>query len=203
MELSHYFLKGHLEDGERILYVAHRHFYVFFKESVKTFFFGLALPLFFFFLFPKLILPLMAWGIIGVLGMLYHFVDWYFDTWIITNHGIIDIERNGLFDKESKRVEYEMIDGMEYKMTGFLATIFNFGDLSVDTMGTTMSLRLKDATNPKKLESIIVGFQEKYVTNKSFNNYNSLKDMLAEMIAHHVKQNGGPINNSLEDKKKR
>src|SRR3989338_3537458 len=126
MELSYYFFTGHLEDDEKILFIAHRHFFILFRDSIKTFFFGLVLPLILFVLFPKLILFCGAWIVVGVLGMLYHFVDWYFDAWIVTNLGIIDVERNGLFDKQSKRVEYEMIDGIEYKITGVWPTIFNF-----------------------------------------------------------------------------
>ena len=187
MELSYYFFTGHLEDDEKILFVAHRHFFILFKDSVKTFFLGLIVPILLFIFFPKLILFCGAWMVVGILGMFYNFVDWYFDAWIVTNLGIIDIERNGLFDKQSKRVEYEMIDGIEYKITGVWPTIFNFGDLAIDTMGTNMSLLLKDAANPKKMEKIIVGFQEKYVSDKSFSDYNSLKDMLASMLAYHSK----------------
>lgn len=200
MELSHYFFKGHLQDGEKILFIAHRHFYILFRDSFKTFFFGIFLPFGVFVLFPQLILAIGIWWFIGILGMIYHFIDWYFDAWIITNQGVIDIERNGLFDKESKRVEYEMIDGMEYKVGGFLPTVFNFGDIGIDTMGTTMSLLLKDAANPKKIEKIVIGFQEKHVKNKSFSDYNTLKEMLASMIAHHAKSGG--FKNSLKDKEK-
>lgn len=188
MELSYYFFTGHLEDDEKILFIAHRHFYIFFRDSIKTFFFGIILPLAFFLLFAKFLLLFAAWLFIGILGMFYHFIDWYFDAWIVTNLGIIDIERNGMFDKQSKRVEYEMIDGIEYKITGVLPTIFNYGNLAIDTMGTNMSLLLKDAANPKKLEKIIVGFQEKYVSDKSFSDYNSLKSMLSSMIAFHSKK---------------
>jgi len=187
MELSHYFFTGHLEEDEEILLVAHRHYFIYFRDSLKTFFFGIIIPAILFLLFPKILLLWAAWLFIGMLGMLYHFVDWYFDAWIITDIGIIDVERNGLFDKQSKRVEYEMIDGIEYKITGVWSTIFNFGNLSIDTMGTNMSLLLKDAANPKKLEKIIMGFQEKHISVKSFSDYNSLKSMLASMIAYHSK----------------
>ncbi|MFA6918053.1 MAG: PH domain-containing protein [Candidatus Gracilibacteria bacterium] len=154
---------------------------------MKTFFLGIIVPIILFLFFPQAIMVFAIWLVCGIIGMFYHFIDWYFDAWIVTTLAIIDIERNGLFDKQSKRVEYEMIDGIEYKITGVWATIFNFGDVSIDTMGTNMSLTLKDAASPRKLEKVVVEFQEKYVFDKSFSDYNSLKTMLSSMLAYHSK----------------
>jgi hypothetical protein len=200
MELSDLFFSSHLEEGERILRIAHRHFFILFKASVKSFFFGIVLPIALYLFFPQLVIVALIWLAMGIIVMFYHFIDWYFDAWIITNVAIIDIERNGLFDKKSKRIEYEMIDGIEYQITGFWQTILNFGDTSIDTMGTNLSLTLKDASNPKKLEKFITEYQEKYVNDKSFSDYNSLKTMLASMIAYHSKH--GILDDKDDDKKK-
>jgi len=196
MKFSYLLFKSHLEEDEKIFEILHRHSYVYFRDSFKTFFFGIIIPVLGFLVFPQLLVVFALWGIIGFVGMIYHFFDWYFDVWIVTNLGVIDIEVNGMFDKNAKRVEYTAIDALGYKVKGVIATLLNFGDVTIDTMGTHMSLVLKEASHPKSIEKLIVQYQEKFVEDSSFHDHEALKDMLAGMIAYHAK------NNKIEKKRK-
>jgi len=189
MGISDLLFKSHLEEDEKILEVLHRHSYVYFRDSFKTLFFGMILPVLGYLIFPSLIFVFFVWLVIGFFGMVYHFLDWYYDVWIITNFGVIDIEVNGIFDKNAKRVEYTAIDALGYKINGVVATLLNFGDVTIDTMGTHMSLVLKEAPNPKKIEKLVVKYQERFVEESSFQDHEALKDMLAGMIAYHMKNN--------------
>lgn len=186
MDLSFYLFSGHLDDGEEILEIAHRHPFIFFKASFKVFFFGILLPVGFFLLFPKMLLIWIVWAGVGVLGMFYHFIDWYFDAWLLTNTGVVDVEKNGLFERNSTRVEYHMIEGVSYEINGFWPTILNYGNITIDKMGTSTSVILKDAGNPKKIERKVMKYQEDFVSEKSVRDHNALKNMLADMIAYHV-----------------
>jgi len=186
MDLSFYLFSGHLDDDEEILEIAHRHFFILFKASFKVFFFGIFLPICFFLLFPKMLLIWLIWVVIGCFGMLYHFVDWYFDAWLLTTTGVVDVEKNGLFSRNSTRVEYHMIEGVSYEIDGVLPTIFNYGDITIDKMGTSTSVILSDAANPKKIERKVMKYQEEFVSEKSVKDHNALKNMLADMIAYHV-----------------
>lgn len=181
-----YFFRGYLDEGEHILEVAHRHVLVLKVDSAKASFFGLLIPGFLYWLFPQAIFFWVIWAIIGFGGLFYHFIDWYFDAWILTDMGIVDVERNGLFDFTSTRVDYHMIEGISYNINGVVRTLFNYGDIVVDKLGTRTSVMLKDAANPKKLERQVMKYQEKYVNSKSIRDHHALKDMLSEMIAYHV-----------------
>jgi len=179
----------YLDDGERALYIAHRHILIFKISAAKTTFFGLVIPAFLYLLFPGLVMPLLIWTALGIAGIIYHFLDWYFDVWILTNLGIIDLEYKGLFDFTSTRIEYHMIEGIAYNIKGLMPTVFNYGDMIVDKLGAQTQVTLKDAASPKKLERRIMNYQERYVSERSVRDHNALKGMLAEMIAYHV-QNG-------------
>jgi hypothetical protein len=124
--------------------------------------------------------------------MIYHIIDWYFDAWLLTNQGVVNIEMGGIFSKSSTRVEYHMIEGIGYKVHGFFGTVFNYGDITVDKLGTSTSVVLLDAPNPKKIEKKVMYYQEKFLRSKSIRDHNALKNMLAEMIAYHVQT--GKIN---------
>lgn len=197
MKLRHRLFLGHLDDGERILYVAHRHILMFKVAAAKVSFFGLFMPAFGYLLFPQFLTVFVIWGIVGLMGLAYHFLDWYFDAWLLTNIGVIDIERNGLFDMTSTRVDYHMIEGTQYTISGVLATIFNFGDITIDKLGAKTSVVLHDAASPKKLERRVMKYQQKYIYERSVRDHQELKTMLSEMIAYHVH------NKQLKSKKKR
>jgi len=177
---------SHLDDGERILDIAHRHFFVLAKDSFKSLFFGLILPATLYFFLPEAWLLVLIWVFIGFVSFSIDIFDWYFDAWLITNVGIIDVERNGLFERNSTRVDYHMIEGLSYSINGFWPTVLGYGDITLDKLGVQTALILHDANNPRDLERKILHYQEKFVTNKSIRDHNALKDMLSQMIAYHV-----------------
>ncbi|MBL4693828.1 hypothetical protein JKY72_00465 [Candidatus Gracilibacteria bacterium] len=182
-----FLFSSHLDEGEETIAVAHRHALILKMASFKTFLFGILSPVAFFPFFPSAFMIVLVWGAMGLLGMCYHFFDWYFDAWLLTNKGVIDIEQNGLFDRNSTRVDYHMIEGIAYTVKGVIPTIFNYGDIVIDKLGAATTLVLKDATNPKKVERKVIKYQEEFVTEKSMRDHDVLKTMLAEMVAHHVK----------------
>ncbi len=183
---SYFFFKGYLDDGERILSVAHKHVLVLKVSSAKTTFFGILIPAALYLLFPGLLVVWAIWCLIGLVGLAYHVIDWYFDAWLLTNLGIVDVARDGFFNFTSTRIDYHQIEGISYTVNGFLRTLFNYGDITVDKLGTKTSVSLQDAANPKKLERQVLEYQEKYVAERSIRDHHALKDMLADMIAYHV-----------------
>lgn len=189
MDLNNYFFSDYLEGGEQIKYVAHPHFIIFLKDAFKTILFLFFLPIFLFFIFPDLLLGLLIWLFVGVCGIFYHLIDWFYDAWIITTNGVIDIQMDGIFNKSSKRVEYHTIEGVAYHIPSFFSSILNFGDITIDKVGAKITLTLENASNPKKIESMILEYQDKYVTNKTLKDHETLKGLLADMLTMHNKDN--------------
>lgn len=185
----YFFFSRYLDDGEEILEVAHRHILVLKVDSAKVSFFGLLIPIFLYWVFPAGILFWGLWAVIGLFALFDKYISWYFDAWLLTNVGIIDLDRDGFFDFSSTRLDYHLIEGVSYTVKGVLQTIFNYGDMTVDKLGTKTTVMLHDAANPKALERKIIAYQEKYVNSKSIRDHDALKGMLSEMIAYHV-QNG-------------
>ena len=183
---GYYFFRNYLEDSERILDVAHKHILVLKVKTAKVSFFGIFVPVLFYLMFPKLLLIVIVWLIIGGCAMLYYFIDWYFDVLILTKVGVIGVSKDGLFEVTATRVEYHMIEGISYTIKGFWHMLFNFGDIIIDKMGAKTSVVLHDAANPKKLERKIMKYQEEFVAEKSIRDHQELKGMLANMIAYHV-----------------
>lgn len=189
MKLTHRLFASHLDDGERIIDTAHRHFFIFLRDSKKVWLIGVALPTVLLYFLPKVLIIALCWWGVALFGLAYHFLDWFSDAWLITNVGVIDIERHGLFSRNSTRVDYHMIEGISYNIDGFMPTVLGYGDITLDKLGVQTSLVLKDAAHPKLIERKILKFQERFVRDRSIRDHNVLKDMLSEMIAYHVQNN--------------
>lgn len=189
MKLPNYFFKQFLDPGEKILYVAHKHILVLKLTAAKSTFLGITLPIILFFIFPKAILLFAVWALIGAGIFFFHVFDWYFDAWLLTTSGVVDIQRNGFFDITTTRVDYHMVEGISYTIKGVIPTIFNYGKITVDKIGAKTSVVLEDAASPKKIEQKVLKYQQRYVNDKSIRDHDALKTMLSEMIAYHV-QNG-------------
>jgi len=180
------FFKKYTDDGEYILRVAHKHVLVLKIDAAKSVVFGNILPVFLYLLFPKLLIIWAGWFLFGLFGFFYHFIDWYYDAWVLTNLGVIDIERDGFFNLTSTRIDYHMMEGISYTVNGFIRTVFNYGDITIDKLGSKTSVILRNAANPRGLERHVMKCQEEFVANKSITDHQALKGMLAEMIAYHA-----------------
>lgn len=183
---KHFIFSRHVEDGEKILAVVHRHILVFKISVLKITAFGFFLPAFLYWLFPNALFIFVVWWFVALLMMAYKFIDWYYDVWLLTSNGVVDLERNGLFDMTSTRIEYHMMEGISYQIKGFIRTVFNYGDITIDKIGAQTSVVLKDAVSPRRTERMVMQFQEKYISNKSVKDHAHLKNMLADMIAYHM-----------------
>lgn len=190
MRMKHYFYQKFLEDGEEIVEIAYRHWIVLKMKIWKASSFCIMPSIILFIFFPYLWPILIVWFLCGVVWYFLKFMEWYYDCFILTNIGIIDVERHGVFHNTAKRIDYNTIDGVSYTVQGFLPTILNYGDITIDKMGSGVHISLEDAAKPQEIERKIVEYQEKYVKEKTFMDHEALKGMLADMIATHVKKYG-------------
>lgn len=190
MKIRYLLYNRHLDEGEEIFDVVRRHWLILKLKIWKSTTFGIIPPIVIFYFFPLFFIVCLVWLIAGVVHFVIKYMEWYYDCLLITNVGIIDIERRGIFDNTSKRIEYHMIDGISYTIQGFLPTVLNYGDIVIDKMGMGLQINLSDAANPRKVDRTIMKHQEEYIRGKSFTDHETLKGMLAEMIATHAKENG-------------
>lgn len=184
------FFREFLDDPERIVYIAHRHVFVYYKKFLKKAFFGLFIPLFVWYLFPDSYVLMSIWAIIGGLIFLYQVMDWYFDAILITNTSLKIITWNGFFDSTATTFEYEKIEGVSWSRKGFFQTVFGYGDVTVERIGSGTPFILHDAVNPKLVEKHILGQQGSVVQESSLKNYETLHGLLTDMLLQHKSRSG-------------
>lgn len=191
MKLRDYFFGEYLDKDEKIFYVAHRHIIFLKVDTSKVGLFGFIIPILLYLFFPQLLLLAIIWMAVAALVYVYYFITWYYDAWIITNQGVIDVQQVGFWGYTTTRVEYHMIEGLSYTVAGFWPMIFNYGTITIDKLGAQTKLVLENASNPKKVERMVLKYQEQYVSKRAVRDHAALKGLLSEMISYHV--NSGKI----------
>lgn len=191
MKISNLLFKSHLEKGEEIRYIAHRHIFTEYKNLFKTIFLGGFLPLIFFILFPPLKIAWGIWLLFGIFKFIYNLANWYFDAWLITNLSILDIEWNGFFNRTSTRVEYTALKGVSYEIKGFWNTILRYGNVNLELATLNSVVTLKNAASPRKVERFILDTQSEFMNNKDLEDQETLKELLIGIVARQRMQKQG------------
>lgn len=142
----------HLEDNEKVLYTARKHWFIFVAESFFTLILALV-PLVIFIVPENLrqflvevlhfggnreALFLLFWSL-WILALWIVFVicwtDYYFDVWYVTDHRIIDVEQEGLFSRKISSFRFDQIQDVTVEVSGLLATLIGFGTVKISTAG--------------------------------------------------------------------
>ncbi len=180
-----FLFRGYLEADEKVIFVAHKHFWTHYRPLLKKILFGILMPAIIWFLFPLTKYIMLIWGGIGILFFVYELMDWYFDAMLITSLSLLIVEWNGFFNNASSRIEYQTIEGVSWSKKGFAQTIFGFGDIEVSKIGTGNSFILANASNPKEVERQILRQQNLLAHDNAIKNSEALKDLLVNMIHQH------------------
>ncbi len=60
----------------------------------------------------------------------------YFDVWYVTDQHVIAINQKGIFDRDEAFMELTRIQDVFFEKNNFLATIFGYGQLRIQSAGT-------------------------------------------------------------------
>lgn len=153
------------EDGEEILLLIRKSFYT----NIPWIFFSVVFSLLPFLLFvipvestPLTLLPpayefvLLALYYLAIGAyMMVSFITWFFNTSLVTTERILDIDFQDLVYKNIAETKMDLIQDVSETETGVLRTVFNFGDVLVQTAGTLENFNLEAVPHPDRVVEII------------------------------------------------
>ena len=93
---------------------------------------------------PAYYLSLITWLFIA-------WVDYYLDVGIVTDQRIIDIDQRGLFRRNVAELDCRMVQDINADKTGILQTLFNFGDVIVQTAGERPNFSFHAVPRPEQM----------------------------------------------------
>lgn len=187
--LRRLFFHKHLEDDETLVRVVHKHWLLGLRSLFRpTVAFAFVWGLSAYAQTRSMITISAALSIAIVLWWLRSFFDYYLDAWLITDHGIIDIEWFGWFHRESARVLYSDIQGVSYEIHGVAGTLLRYGTVAVEKISNGEEIELEYVSQPKRVESLILHRMEAYLHTKNLKDAKHVQEILSEIVAEHLQR---------------
>jgi len=126
------------------------------------------------FIFPNLLLSqttqavILAFYYVVVFGfILTEFAIWYFNVALVTNQRIIDVDVSGILFKDVAETQLELVQDVSYNQNGAVRSIFDYGDILVQTAGTLPNFEFDRAPQPSSIVRIIGNLIDKEVNEKN------------------------------------
>lgn len=109
---------------------------------------------------PITLLFTQVYTLFLTLALFVIFVIYYLNIQIITNLRIVDIDQIGLFSHTVSELHIDKIEDVTSQTNGVLGTIFDYGDVYVQTAGTVDRFEFCNVPNPAGIEKIILDLYE-------------------------------------------
>lgn len=101
---------------------------------------------------------------LGILALLlYGFVDYYLDIYVVTDRRIVDIRQNGFFRREISELYLREVQDVNAKVLGFFPTVLHFGEVIIQTAGEIDNFIFHGVPHPYQISKIIVDLHESVV----------------------------------------
>ncbi len=85
-----------------------------------------------------------------------YFVEFHLDLWIITNDRLLDIQQKTLFARTISEVDLYQIQDITSEIHGIFPSIFNYGNIILQTAGTLPKFTFRNVANPNHLREAIL-----------------------------------------------
>ena len=79
-----------------------------------------------------------------------NFLNWFYNITLITNLGVVDIDYSGLLYHDVAFTNFNLVEDVNYTKVGFFRSLFNYGDVFVQTAGGRENLEALGVPNPAK-----------------------------------------------------
>ena len=154
------------EPGETVILFIRAHF----VSNFSWLFTGLLLLITPFFLFPVIsdptIFPIiippnyilfaeLLWYMATFSFLFVQFILWYFTISIVTTERIIDIDFDNLLHKDIAETRITRVEDVDSQTGGFIPSLFDYGDVFVQTAGTAENFEFLKAPHPQQIVKII------------------------------------------------
>lgn len=152
------------DENEDIILLLRRHFVTNIPWIIATIilvFLPITFPFFLnFFPFPlpsmQTIILYVSFYYLIIFGfVLINFTLWYFNVGLVTNLHVIDIDLSGILYRQISQAKIEKIEDVTYKQSGFIRSLFNYGDVQVQTAGEEENIEYDRVPRPSLASEII------------------------------------------------
>lgn len=98
---------------------------------------------------------IVVWYLVAIMYTFEKFLGWFFNLSIITDERIIDVNFYGLTNRKVADAELEKIQDVTFANHGVFGTIFNYGNVLVQTAAEVTQFVFDDVPRPGKVAEIL------------------------------------------------
>lgn len=102
-----------------------------------------------------IVVALLLWYLLTVAVVIQGFLFWFFNVYIVTDERIVDFDFYNLIYKEISEAKIDKIQDVTYKVGGVVRTVFNYGDVLIQTAGTIPNFDFEAVPNPSEVVRIL------------------------------------------------
>lgn len=95
------------------------------------------------------------WYMIVVAYAFESFLMWFFNVCIATDERIFDVDFFNLIYREINEANIDQIQDITVRMSGVIRTIFNYGDVLIQTAGEVPRIEFQSVPNPDRVAKIL------------------------------------------------
>lgn len=104
----------------------------------------------------------LFWYLITFAYAFESFLSWYFNVYIITTKRIIDIDFNNLLTKKYSEATIDAIQDVTSAVIGAIPTMFNYGNVLIQTASEINELEFGRVANPEKIIKVLQEVRDHY-----------------------------------------
>ncbi|MFZ5390976.1 MAG: PH domain-containing protein [Patescibacteria group bacterium] len=82
--------------------------------------------------------------------------DYYLDIWLVSSERILSFEQKGLFNRQVAELRLSRVQDVSVRVTGFLGTILNYGEVHIQTAGAEGKFVFRDVPHPYRVSEKIL-----------------------------------------------
>lgn len=95
-----------------------------------------------------------------ILALFVLWLLYYLNIQVITNLRIVDVDQVGLFHHQISELHIDKIEDVTSETTGIFGTIFDYGNVYIQTAGTIERFDFNNVPHPGKIEKIVLDLYE-------------------------------------------
>ncbi len=95
-----------------------------------------------------------------LLGLLLVVKFYYLSLQIITDMRMVDVDQSGIFKRKVTEIQIENVEEVTSSAHGLLPTVFNFGNVLVQTSSAQNEFEFENVSHPEQIKKLILDLYE-------------------------------------------
>lgn len=96
-------------------------------------------------------ISVLMWYLLLTAFIFEKFLTWFFNVYLVTDKRVIDVDFTNLVYKQITEAKNERIQDTTYTIGGVIRSLFNYGDVLIQTAGAEPNLEFEAVPNPERV----------------------------------------------------